>query len=162
MTANMYKDAPLKVHQLINDLGKNHFTALCFITSHFTIIAFCFFKMQLSLWKFSYSHMFLERLASEYVTILIVWPFGDSGFAGKNLRCVLTLAEKFPMIHRILELCEAVGLFPPKLLMLQRRKLRYRGGIRATNLNQQEFFSYLCCALYWARWWGTMHVFGFS
>lgn len=69
--------------QLTNDLVKNHCTVLCFMISHFIVMAFRYFKMQFSLWKLGYSHMCLERLASEYLTILILWPLGDFGFAGK-------------------------------------------------------------------------------
>lgn len=60
----------VKVHQLINDLGLNHVTALGCIISHFTIMASCHFTMQFPLWKLSYSHMNLERLASKSVTLL--------------------------------------------------------------------------------------------
>lgn len=64
MTSECIRKLLVKMHQLINDLGKNHVTALCCIISHFTIMASCHFKRQFSLWKLSYNHMCLERLVS--------------------------------------------------------------------------------------------------
>ena len=142
----------IKVHWLINDLGQNHVTALCCIISHFIIMASYHFKMQFPLWKLSYSHMNLERLAGEYVTLLALWLYSDFGFAGKMYEAFGqgALEEQCPVVCRIIELGEPLDLFLPKPLMLQ-RKLRYRGDVRAAHLYRHVFLRCVCCALSCAR-----------
>lgn len=73
------------MHQLINDLVKNHFPAFSFIISHSLIMAFCHFKIQFSLWKLSSSRMCLDRLAGEYL----------SDYSPCDQSLTLALQEKF-------------------------------------------------------------------